>query len=379
MADQRIKINIGSSYDGAGMAKAMGGLNKLSQTAGRASGAIGTLAGSFGGLGGTAGKAVGAISKLTGALAMGGPVGVAVAGVTALVGAFQSYKEKQEEAAKATEETAKKVKKLQEEATKKAWNDFVTGLSSGRIEAEKLATQLDKVISLNKEFMSAQQTNANSKSSLEVARIAADTSSRVDKAQTQEEKNAIQATGDFKAIQITGKMNVSTAETEMKKLTETLKTSEESYNKLVDTHDSLEQQANDLVQTWKEQNKQKIQEVAYEDKLNAEKLSDIKTDEQIAEELMEKDAAFQKEMKAIRDEQERTNKDIETSGKKIAILREQEEAAQNKLTEMKVKAAADEERARSRMEEANNTLREKQADDYLKAEEDRENKAREAD
>ena len=45
MADQRININIGSSYNGAGMTKALGAVNQLSQTAGRVAGAVGRLGG----------------------------------------------------------------------------------------------------------------------------------------------------------------------------------------------------------------------------------------------------------------------------------------------------------------------------------------------
>lgn len=172
MADQSIKINIGSSYDGSGMSRAMGGLNNLSQKAGRASSAIGSLAGAFSGLDGAAGKAVGAVSRLTGALSMGGPIGLAIAGVTALVGMFQSYKEKQEKAAAATEEAAKKVKKLQEEAAKKAWNDFVAGVTAGRIETDKLAASLDKVVRLNNALASAKQANFNASGNLEIAQIA---------------------------------------------------------------------------------------------------------------------------------------------------------------------------------------------------------------
>ena len=112
MADQRINIAIGSSYNGAGMQKALGAVDTMSKTAGKAASAVGQLGGALGGLDGTAGKAIGAVTKLTGALAMGGPLGLAVAGVATLVGITKDYQEKQEAAAKAAKEHAEKLRQL---------------------------------------------------------------------------------------------------------------------------------------------------------------------------------------------------------------------------------------------------------------------------
>ena len=61
------------------MQKAMSATDQLSKVAGRTSGAIGSLGSALGGLDGKVGQAVGAFSKLTGALAVGGPVGLAIA------------------------------------------------------------------------------------------------------------------------------------------------------------------------------------------------------------------------------------------------------------------------------------------------------------
>lgn len=52
MADQKVNINIGSSYNGEGMNKALAGIDTISKTAGKAAGAVGKLGGSFEGLGG---------------------------------------------------------------------------------------------------------------------------------------------------------------------------------------------------------------------------------------------------------------------------------------------------------------------------------------
>ena len=95
MADQRVNINIGSSYNGAGMSKALGAVNTMSGQAKKAAGAVGQLAGAFEGLGGTASKSIGAVSGALGALATGGIFGAIIFAVTALVGWFAKLGEQE--------------------------------------------------------------------------------------------------------------------------------------------------------------------------------------------------------------------------------------------------------------------------------------------
>lgn len=104
MADQKININIGTSWNGAGMNKAMGAVQTLSQTAGKAAGAVGRLGSVFEGIGGQVSKSVGAIASFAGAFATGGVVGLAIAGVTALAGAWQKHNAELEEAKKKAKE-----------------------------------------------------------------------------------------------------------------------------------------------------------------------------------------------------------------------------------------------------------------------------------
>lgn len=56
MADQNVKINIGSSYNGEGMTKAVKSLADLDTTSKKATRAVGSLAGAFQGLGDSAGQ-----------------------------------------------------------------------------------------------------------------------------------------------------------------------------------------------------------------------------------------------------------------------------------------------------------------------------------
>lgn len=101
MADQRININIGSSYSGDGFNKALGAVDGLSKKAGKAAGAVGRLGSALGGIEGEAGKAIGAVTNLVGALASGGLIGGAIAGVTSLVGFFMEMSKEAEKAEKA--------------------------------------------------------------------------------------------------------------------------------------------------------------------------------------------------------------------------------------------------------------------------------------
>ena len=88
MADQRVNINIGSSYNGSGMTRALGAVNNLSHTAGKAAGAVGRLAGAFDGLGGTASKSINAVASGLGAIATGGIFGAIIFGVTTVISLF---------------------------------------------------------------------------------------------------------------------------------------------------------------------------------------------------------------------------------------------------------------------------------------------------
>lgn len=100
MADQNVKINIGTSFNGEGVAKSIQGMGKIGDAAKKASSTIGQLAGSFEGLDNSASKAIGSIGNLMSAFATGGAFGMAAMAVTTIVSAFSEMKQKAEEAAK---------------------------------------------------------------------------------------------------------------------------------------------------------------------------------------------------------------------------------------------------------------------------------------
>lgn len=88
MADQHVKIGIGTSYDGSGMSRAMGAIDNLSRTAKSTARAVGGIAGAFDGLGGSAARSIGAIAGGLGALATGGIFGGIIFGLTTIIGLF---------------------------------------------------------------------------------------------------------------------------------------------------------------------------------------------------------------------------------------------------------------------------------------------------
>lgn len=147
MADQTLKINVGSSYDGSGMSKAMGAVNTLSQKAGKAASSVGRLGSSFGMLGGEAGKAVGAVASFAGAFAAGGVWGLAIAGVTATIQLFKDSFNMMDVMNKKAEEQAKAWQEAEKAA--KAWlgalkeNEFNTIISN----ADKAVSSLNKLAS----------------------------------------------------------------------------------------------------------------------------------------------------------------------------------------------------------------------------------------
>lgn len=103
------------------------------------------------------------------------------------------------------------MKKLQEEAAKKAWQDFVNDLARGRTEAANMATELQKIITLENQLAAAKQANAAATANLAVAEQNAATAAEVRAANTPEEKAAAQARGNLEIARITGKASIESA------------------------------------------------------------------------------------------------------------------------------------------------------------------------
>lgn len=90
--DSKIILSIQSIFKGEGFTKATQATKNMSKDIKDAGGAVKDLAGSMGQLGGEVGKAAGGLSKLMGLMGAG-PLGLLVAGVTAIVGAFIKWRD----------------------------------------------------------------------------------------------------------------------------------------------------------------------------------------------------------------------------------------------------------------------------------------------
>lgn len=218
MADQKININIGSSYSGEGMNAAMGAVNNLSRTAGKVAGAVGRLGETFEQLGGTAGKAIGSVSNMIGALAMGGPMGLAIAGVTALISVWQTHNEKVAEAKRKAEELNKEKKKLATEGMQEIKKQLESQLQLfDQIAARwnKLSTAIQNV---NKSYTDL----AGSFDNVEQAELAKKIQNDVDAAKTEEERQRIIARGNVEMSKLKAQASIGVAQAQVQRATENL-------------------------------------------------------------------------------------------------------------------------------------------------------------
>lgn len=108
MADSRIRLVIESLFKGEGFTKANQAAGGLSKTIGQAGNSLGQLSMVVGGLGGTIGKIGSGLSGLFGSMA-GGPIGVAIAGLTVVVSLFAKWRSGVEETQKAQREMLEKM------------------------------------------------------------------------------------------------------------------------------------------------------------------------------------------------------------------------------------------------------------------------------
>ena len=109
MANQNIKVNIGTTFDGKGFQQLSGSISQSARQIKGVTKGIGDLSAGFASLGGAAGKVAGGIGDLAGGLASGGPVGLAIAGITVAVSGLTWAWNKYKEATDGVIEQAKKL------------------------------------------------------------------------------------------------------------------------------------------------------------------------------------------------------------------------------------------------------------------------------
>lgn len=198
MADQKININIGSSYNGEGMNKALGSIDKLSKTTGKVAGAVGRLGGSFEALGGSAGKAIGNVSNLMGALATGGLWGGIVAGLTTSIALFQDAMAMMDEMKKRAEENAKEWKKAEENAKK--WIQSIQENELNKIQqyGEKLVSTLNRLADAEARVTKAQNDLNHAMDETKFAELQSDIAGSINAASSPDEKARARSLGNIR-------------------------------------------------------------------------------------------------------------------------------------------------------------------------------------
>lgn len=180
--DSRLKLTIESLFKGEGFTKANRAVKDMSKQVKDATGAFGQLGGAIGGLEGPVGKAADGIGKLVGSLSAG-PIGIAIASITLIVGAFNSWKEKAEETKRANEELMRKMeegyKKRIAEAIERARQKQIDFLDSLINKGNRAITTMQK---LHQSFKMRETAKANlqsAKRSDEISAIDLETENKV--------------------------------------------------------------------------------------------------------------------------------------------------------------------------------------------------------
>ena len=135
MADSKIRLSIGSVFHGEGLTKAAGAVDHLGKGVKKATTSLGQLGGAFGQLNGAVGKAAGAVGDLVQSLA-GGPITIAITSISAIVGAFSSWKAK-------VEETKQKAAELRAEMIDNFYTKLLDNIDKAR---EKQIAFFDVII-----------------------------------------------------------------------------------------------------------------------------------------------------------------------------------------------------------------------------------------
>lgn len=116
MAD-KIKLSLSSAFDGSGFTAAQNAIKTTSRQTKDVSEAMKGLGLEVEGMGGKAGQAAGAVGKLVGALGSG-PLGLAIAAITTLVGLFKMWRDHAKQVREEEEKTAKALKERVEKEIK---------------------------------------------------------------------------------------------------------------------------------------------------------------------------------------------------------------------------------------------------------------------
>lgn len=212
MADNHINISIGSSFNGEGFNQLARAAGDVTKTASKVMNSVGQLGNAVGGIDGTIGKVTGSIGNMLGAFAMGGPMGIAIAGVTALVGWIGNIKKEADEAKKKFDEMAHAAEKARIEQMFKdaeiAIANANDALDTHVKKLNEVVTASEKVAKAEKTVADAQKRLTSASDSLEVAQMKSDIQQHMQALSWNPGQQKIaQAQGNVELAQLLGKQN----------------------------------------------------------------------------------------------------------------------------------------------------------------------------
>ena len=221
MANQKVKIDIGTSYNGRGVVQASNGFGKLnntiiqtSQNSQKMLNAVGALGGAFGQSAGAAGKFAGAVGGVAQALA-GGWLGITVGAIGLMVSMWQSAKKRAEEYRQEIENQKQKMNELDEEraravsdrfAKEKAAQNKALAWLKDRLAAVKALVEAYKALS------DAQAEGGRTRNEGRANKIRYDAQRAADAESNEAKKKLILAQGEAKATEYQGRVDVKYAE-----------------------------------------------------------------------------------------------------------------------------------------------------------------------
>jgi len=172
--DKKITFTLSSLFKGEGFDKAGQAVKGMSKSVKDTTQAVGQLAGEMGGLTGTAGKVADGIGKMMGALT-GGPLTMAIASITAIVGLLSKWKD-------SIEETRKKNRQMIEEMQDGFTNKVAFAIDHARKKAEEFLNvvinkgnaaieKLERMRSLARDMASARAGTQAAQDNLNAQRV----------------------------------------------------------------------------------------------------------------------------------------------------------------------------------------------------------------
>ena len=237
MANNNINISIGSSFNAEGFNKLAQSASDVTKTVGKVTGAVGQIGGAIGGLDGTVGKVTGAVSNLFQSFAMGGPIGVAIAGVTALVGWFQKMKTEAEESRKKLEAMAQAAEKAKIE---KAFKEAQVAVANANTALDEHIKRLNDATAASERLAKAEKQVADAQAKLEraggnyeTAQLKQDIQERVNRMSWDKELAAIEAAkGNVELVQLQAKQIIQAMDDEYRAIRQQILEAQEKMGNL---------------------------------------------------------------------------------------------------------------------------------------------------